>query len=59
MAEYIDETYCINCGSELIATGQELLTSKTYYTCSSCNMDYTITISDEYTIVAEIDTTDK
>lgn len=59
MTEYIDETYCINCGSELITTGHEPLAVETYYTCSNCNMDYTITISDDYTIVAEIDTTNK
>lgn len=57
--EYIEETYCIGCGSELITTGYEPLAAETYYTCPNCNMDYTITISDNYTIVAEIDTTDK
>lgn len=57
--EYIEETYCIGCGSELISTGNDPLTVESYFTCPSCNMDYTVTITDDYTIVAEIDTTDK
>lgn len=55
----IDETYCIGCGSELKLTGYDPLAAKTYYICPSCNMEYTVTITDDYTIIAEIDTTDK
>lgn len=59
MKDIIEETYCIGCGSELKLTGNNQLTSETYYICPGCNMEYTVTITDDYTIVAEIDTTDK
>lgn len=36
--EYIEETYCIGCGSELISTGNDPLTEEAYFTCPSCNM---------------------
>lgn len=28
--EYIEETYCIGCGSELISTGNDSLTAEAY-----------------------------
>lgn len=59
MENIITETYCIGCGSELSFTGYAPLSAETYYICPSCNMEYTVTITDDYTIIAEIDTTDK
>jgi transcription elongation factor Elf1 len=57
--QYNKENYCFNCGSELAGTGADPLTAETFYTCSNCNMDYTVTITDDYTIKIEIDTLDK
>lgn len=59
MKDIIEETYCIGCGFELKLTGHEPLAAETYYICPSCNMEYTVTITDDYTIIAEIDTTNK
>lgn len=54
-----NENYCFSCGSELKATGYDPLTEEHYYTCTGCNMDYTVTVNNDYTIAITIDTFDK
>ena len=55
--ENTTETYCLGCGSILKQTGIDPLSEETFFVCPVCSMEYTITETDDYTIVAEIDTT--
>lgn len=47
--------YCFECNSELKSTGYNHLTEKSYFTCLNCNLDYTVTMTNDYTTVIEID----
>lgn len=51
--------YCFDCGSELKSTGYDPLTEESYFTCPGCNLDYKVIITDDYTVVIEMETQDK
>lgn len=51
--------YCFDCGSELKSTGYDSLTAESYFTCPGCNLDYKVTVTDDYTVVIEMETQDK